>query len=119
MYTKRKMIEDRKMIIRSKTFESWMRANFDRSQLSDIASHGADAGWPKLTYTADCVDIYNRFEDEIWEALNEDADDFGHRNPAELIATFGRADMLSDARSFKNLLVWYMAERTAQRLTDR
>ena len=37
------------IIVRSKSFKGWIQANFDRSQLADIASHGADAGWPGLT----------------------------------------------------------------------
>jgi hypothetical protein len=39
------------MIIRAKSFQSWFKANL-HEYTEDIASHGADAGYPKITYTA-------------------------------------------------------------------
>src|SRR5690606_40944928 len=37
------------MRVRAKTFKNWMKANFSKEQLRDIAQHGADAGWGGLT----------------------------------------------------------------------
>ena len=59
-----------------------------------------------------------RFQDEIREALNEDAEDFGYDSPEAFVATFGRSDMLWSEDGRKNLLVWFMAERTAHEITD-
>lgn len=106
------------MQIRAKTFKSWMMANLKES-LPDIANHGADSGFPGITYYSDTVALYDKFEDEIWEALNEDAEDLGNSNPIELIATFNGAKNVSDATTFKNLLTWYMAERIAREYTDK
>jgi hypothetical protein len=100
------------------TFRAWLREALDLDQITDLANHGADAGWPGLTYTADCVDLYLRFEKEIHEALVEDAEAFGYKSPEVLIAAFHRADMLWTADGRKNLLVWYLAERTARDITD-
>ncbi len=97
------------------TFAQWMKKNLGE-YLEDIASHGADAGYPHITYYTDTIKLYNRFEDEIWTALREDADDFGYKNPLELIAKFNTS--ADDDTTFKNLLVWYMVERTARQLID-
>ena len=78
--------------------------------MRELAEHGADAGWPGLTYYTDTTAMYSEHADEIWQALAEDA---GESNPLALIATFGgAANVYSDAQ-FENLLVWYMAERVA------
>jgi hypothetical protein len=105
------------MIIRAKCFEDWFKANLHEYK-EDIANHGADAGYPKITYTADTVKIFDKFGDEIWEMAVEDAEDMGYKNAAAMIAEFVRSDMLSDFNSFKNLMVWYACEKLAQQLTN-
>ncbi len=45
----------------------------------------------------------------IWEKIR------GH---TQQVATFRRSDMLWDEDSRRNLLVWFMAERTAHEITD-
>tara|TARA_Y100000310_G_scaffold315824_1_gene366853 strand:+ start:1589 stop:1915 length:327 start_codon:yes stop_codon:yes gene_type:complete len=99
------------------TFTEWFKECLGE-YADDIANHGADAGYPHISYTSDTVEIYNRFEDEIYEWLNEDAESFGHQSPDELIATFGRKDMLSWPDGRKNLLVWYACERLAHQIVD-
>ncbi len=102
----------------SMNFRAWLTETLDPDQIEDLAGHGADAGWPGLTYTSDCVELFERFEGEIREALNEDAEDFGFDSPEAFVATFSRSDMLWDEDSRRNLLVWYLAERTAHEITD-
>ncbi len=104
------------MIIRAKTFKQWMKANL-KDSMQDIANHGADQGYPGLTYYKETCQLYDKFKEEIWDALEEDREDMGYKNIFELIATFGRADAGSD-EEFKNLLVWYMAERIAREESD-
>jgi len=100
-----------KMIIRSKTFEGWFNANLRESK-GDIARHGADCGYPGITYYTDTVALYDKFEDEIWDALDEDAQSYG-QTILELIASFNRAKDVGSGYQLKNLLVWYMCERIA------
>lgn len=102
------------MIIRAKTFRSWMRANFSTRELQEIAQRGADTGWHGLTYTSDTVKLFDRFSDEIWDMAVSDAEDMGSANVAEFISTFRRSDMLGSIDTFKNLMVWYAAEKIAQ-----
>jgi hypothetical protein len=46
--------EDKTMIIRAKTFRAWFKANLQESA-RDIASHGADCGFPCITYTCETL----------------------------------------------------------------
>lgn len=105
------------MIIRAKNFQDWFNANL-RQSARDIAKHGADCGYPCITYTADTVKIFDRFANEIWDMAVQDADDLGHKNVAEMISGFRRDDMLSDISTFKNLMVWYACERLARERSD-
>ena len=105
------------MIIRSKSFENWFKANL-HEYAEDIALHGADAGYPHITYTTHTVKIFDKFASEIWEMAVEDAEAMGYKNVAAMIAEFGRSDMLSSIDSFKNLMVWYACEKFAQQLTN-
>ena len=100
------------------TFLAWLTETLDPDQLADLARYGADTGWPGLTYTTDCVELYDCYADEIREALNEDAEDFGYDHPEALVATFARSDMLWSEDGRKSLLVWFIAERTAREITD-
>lgn len=94
-------------------FSQWFKRNL-KDSARDIANHGADAGYPHISYTSDCVKLYNRFEEEIYEALNQDAEEFGMDSVDALVATFRRKDMLSTPDRRKNLLLWYMVEREAR-----
>ena len=100
------------------TFRAWLTETLDTEQIEDLAGHGADCGWPGLTYTSDCVLLFERFQGEIRQALNEDTDTFGYDCPEAFVATFRRSDMLWSEDGRKNLLVWFMAERTAHEITD-
>ena len=100
------------------TFRAWLTETLDADQINDLANYGADTGWPGMTYTTDCVELYGCYADEIREALNEDAEAFGYDNPEALVATFNRSDMLWSEDGRRTLLLWYMAERTAREITD-
>ena len=104
---------------RGPSFENWMKRHFSKCELREIAEHGADAGFPGLIYMSECSRTFDRYADEIWAWLVEDADSCGAKNAAELVAGFGRADMCGSWDGFKNLLLWYAAERVAHQLTER
>lgn len=94
-------------------FNKWFKKNM-KDYAKDIANHGADAGYPHISYTSDCVKLYNKFEEEIYEALNQDAEEFGYDSVDAFVSTFRRKDMLATPDQRKNLLVWYMVEREAR-----
>ncbi len=99
------------------SFKAWFIEHLGEFA-SDIAEHGADKGYLHITYTKDCVELHDRFKEEIWEMLNEDSNSFGYKNPMELVNTFNRVDMADSEDGLKNLLVWYACERVAQELEN-
>lgn len=106
------------MIIRAKTFRAWFAANL-KDQARDIANHGADGGFPCITYTRDTVALFDKFGDEIWQMAVEEAEALGNKNVAEMISHFRRADMIDGGLDqFKNLMVWYACETLARELTE-
>jgi hypothetical protein len=99
------------------TFREWFKRNL-KDNARDIANHGADAGYPHITYTHDCVKIFDRFADEIWTLAVDEAEQLGSKNVAEMIAGFQRADMLETYDQFRNLMVWYACETIAREYSD-
>jgi len=99
-------------------FAEWLTENLGEDYMEDLANHGAAAGFPGLTYYKDTVKLYEEFEDEIWERLFDDAEGMG-QTPLELIASFNGAKNVVSDTQFKNLLVWYLAEKTARELTEQ
>ena len=95
------------------TFNEWFETNL-ADYADDIANHGADAGFPHITYYSDTEKLYAEFEQEIYDALAYDAESMGYENVDAMTSQFVRSDMLDDPVSRRCLLVWYMCERTAQ-----
>lgn len=106
------------MIIRAKTFKQWLQANLDSQQIEELAEHGADAGWPGLTYYNDTVKLYERFNDEIWNLIVNEAEECGYKNPYELLATFSGAKNVQTYTQHANLMTWFAAEHYAQELAN-
>ena len=100
------------------SFKSWMKENFEKSELERMLEYGADSGFDGLIYYSETCELYERFKTEIWEMLAEDTESPGYKNPIELIAAFNGAGGVASADAFENLLVWYAAERTAREITE-
>jgi len=106
------------MIIRSKTFKQWFKANFTKEEMRDMVNHGVDGGFHLLTYYSDTVKIYETFKMEIHDALQDDAESYGYSNVHEFMATFNKDHAPGNYTQSANQMTWYMAERTARELTD-
>jgi len=94
-------------------------SEMELGQISEAGEHGADAGWPGFTYTTDGADFYRANRDTIDGMLQEAADDFGHKDVAELVASFTRSDMADTDDGRACLLAWYALEEVGRRLNDR
>ena len=105
------------MIIRSKTFRDWLRANFSKGQLGELAGQGADAGWQGLTYYHETGKLYAKFHEEIWRVLGDMAYDRGYESTWAMIAKSKYAG-LADVEQAENLLVWLAAEAIAEELLE-
>lgn len=96
------------------TFRDWLEGNLG-GHMEDLATHGAAGGFPGLTYYRETVALHDRFEDEIWDAMYEDAPIEG-MSIMSFIASLGGSKDVGNMDQLKNLLVWYMAERTAREI---
>lgn len=87
-------------------------------QIVQAGEHGADTGWPGFTYTADCCEFFDAHAEDIWEQLDNMAENLGSKNVAELIAGFGRTDMAYCWDGFRNLLAWFALEEAGHWLAN-
>ena len=88
--------------------------------ISDVATHGCSGGTiSALIYYNDTVKFHDKHEDEIWDELNTQAEDQGVTIPF-LISDFSYSyiKMISDIKTFKNCLSWWVCEVIAQRIMD-
>ena len=100
------------------TFKEWFVKNLAEDCGRDIANHGADAGYPYITYTRDTVKLFDRYADDIWNMAVDCSEQMGCKNVADMIAQFRRQDMLADIDQFKNLMVWFACEELSRELED-
>lgn len=102
------------------TFREWMSETLDPEDMRTLVVHGASAGIPGLIYYSDTSALYDRFADEIWAAMWRDAEAFGYPNTMAYLASVasGPNVCMEDEATFRNAMVWLMAERTAMDLYD-
>lgn len=96
------------------TFMDWMRTNYTNEDLQNIAQHGASAGFTGMTYFSETTELHDRYEDELWDMLADDASYSGNHNVAQFI---GEMADVSSMGELKNWIVWYAAEKYANILT--
>jgi hypothetical protein len=99
------------------SFKDWMKETYEGHELRDIARYGAQGGYHGMGYFNETCALYEEYHDDIWTMINDDADSMG-MTPLALIASFGGASDVCNNHTFKNLLVWYAAEKMAYELTE-
>lgn len=104
-------------------FEKWFNENL-RESASDIASYGADQGYPHITYYSDTTELYDKYESDIQDMLQELAEGLGE-SKLSLIQGFNRQDMLQGFYNTlelddqaKCLLVWFACEELSHKVVD-
>jgi hypothetical protein len=105
------------MIIRSKTFKQWFSRHFSQDEMRDICEQGVMGRFRFLTDYRDIVKLYNRFENDLWEMLSDDADSFGYDSVSVMIGALTMGKQIDTSYTFKNFVVWYAAEKLARELT--
>ena len=100
------------------TFKDWMKNQFTHNELADLCNHGAVNGFGGLIYYHETTALYEQYRDDIWAMLEEDREEFGMQTCSELIASFNGAKDVASDEQYKNLLVWYLAERIAFEITQ-
>lgn len=99
------------------TFKDWLLENL-KEELKDIATHGCEGGFTGLTMYSETSSLYDTYQKEIWEMLSEDAESFDDGNVLNFIASLNGSKNVEDEVTFKNLLVWYAAERLADQIIN-
>ena len=104
----------------------------DKSYLSDIASHGADGGFPGFTYYSNTVTFFKKHRKEITDNLLTLADDMGE-DPVKMVSSWrcvgpefktevGQvvygARLTDEHTAVANALTWYAVEEIARAMTD-
>ncbi len=84
------------------------------SRLNDIVNHGCVSGCvSELIYTSDCLKFYGKYEEKIWELVEDFLE-----NTGETLGQFLDAfrTTVDDPHSFKTMFAWFAVEETAHRL---
>ena len=103
----------------------------DRSQLEDVANHGADAGWTGFTYYSDTLPFYADNRSDILELAGEYAEMLGS-TMSEMIAGFGCVNETAaeveqcliegegdeNYTSIANSLAWFALEEVARAVSE-
>ena len=103
------------------TIRQWVedRVKDEDIHLEDVIEHGCVSGCvSSLIYYSDTVKFYDKFEDEIWDMLEEDTNQFGNDNILQTISQFNGAKNVGGLDQFKNLLAWYSVEETCRKILD-
>ena len=101
------------MPVLDRTYEI-LGEEFDFDELKDVANHGANTGVSGFTYSSDLADKFDRYEDEIMDALDEWCED----NFAQSASAYISEQLTHDDRSwtlqqFKEFACWMYLEMRA------
>ena len=92
----------------NKDFESW---------LNDLNQGGCQSGMiSALIYYEDTTKFYDKYADDIWELLGNEAENSG-LTVFEILPKLDEA-MKAGETQFKNLLAWFAFEMTANNLLN-
>ena len=84
--------------------------------IKDIANHGCQGGVPGIIYYSETLTFYAQHEEEIFEQLEDYAEQEGLKLGEKVQQVAGDAGSL---RQFKNNLVWWAVEVRAQQLLEQ
>jgi len=104
-----------------KTIRQWVEDQIKDEALNpdEVAKHGCVNGCVSaLIYYHDTVKFYDQFEDEIWDRLYEDTENYGNKSIIETISMFNGSKDVGSLCQFKNLLAWYSVEEVCREIID-
>ena len=93
------------------SFKEWLKTNLTKEDLTDIAENGLDNNfYDGMSYYKDRVELYQKFESDIWKSVFDDAESQGENNHFSCLAQCSALNNMRDLRSLKIALVAYAAE---------
>ena len=100
------------------SIEDWVRENISPSERKEVLEHGCVSGCvPDLIYYKDTCAFYEKYQEEIWDKLENTRVDMGLDSILHLVASFN-GHVGSDDQ-FRNLLAWWAVEETCFALQER
>ena len=97
------------------TFRAFMSDtdNFDYCDIKTLTEHGASGGVSGLIYTSELHLIHEKYSDELFDIVNEQAKDCGEVSLFKLVP-----DSVECQSGFKEWMVWFAAETVAREIID-
>jgi hypothetical protein len=103
------------------TIKGWVLKEVEDGSinLEELVKHGCVSGCvSSLIYYEDTVLFHDKFEEEIWEMLYDEHEEFGFKSIPEYIASFNGSKEVGSLMQFKNLLAWYAVENVARQILE-
>lgn len=99
----------------SNKLTAWVKRHYSRDERRDIAQYGCSSGFSGLSYYAETMKIYRTYKEEIWEILQESAQESGYSDVIQMVADIAnhRQVRLDEPYLFENYLVWFAVETIA------
>ena len=83
--------------------------------IKDVLEHGCQSGVvSSLIYYNDTTAFYDKYNEDIYNLLYVDMQDFGYQSIPEMVASLNGAKDVGSDEQYKNLLAWYGYERSMQ-----
>ena len=94
---------------------------FTLDELNDIGNHGMSAGVSGFIYSSELHDVYEKYENNIMDYLDEHAFDLGEKNGfRRVLNSMDRRGIEYDSlQIFKEQAVWMFVELFAVQLLQR
>ena len=97
------------------SIREWLEATQEKETIEDVVQHGCSGGTiSELIYYVDTSAFYQKYQDEIWDKLEDTRADMGLDSILKLIASFD-GHVGSDLQ-LQNLLAWWATEITCQEI---
>lgn len=101
----------------TKALKNYISEEYQPDQLQDIVNHGCSSGCVgEVIYTYDCIKFYNKYEDAIWEIVDDFRNNTG-QTLGEFIDSFNFT--IEDQDRLKVCLCWFAVEQVAYQLLSQ
>jgi len=99
-----------------RTIEQWLLQGEkdDVFTIEDVAAHGCEGGVGGLIYYKETEAFHDQHQEEIWQLVNEFAEDSGQSTLKYLSNVLG--DKVTSVTTLKNYLCWFAVEVVASRI---
>lgn len=93
------------------SIKEWITNNLEEGQMADVILEGCQTGIvSELIYYSDSCAFYEKYKEEIWDRLYEDADSMGCDSVLHFISTFNGSKDVGSETQLHNLLSWWACE---------